>query len=197
VRTRPGLDRPNLQLYIQAVTTVSARAGTRPLTTPDPFPGFSIGMSNCQVESRGSVTISRDDPFAPPRIRANALGTEGDVRNVIEGLAFLRRLAAQPALAGIIAEEVAPGPAVADAAAMLADFRARAGTVYHPCGTCRMGPEPATAVVDARLRAHGLAGLRIADASVFPALIVGNTNAPVMMVAARAAEMMLEDAREA
>ena len=104
------------------------------------------------------------------------------------------RLAAQPALRDVIEAELAPGPDVTGDQALIADFRARSGTVYHPVGTCRMGADPARAVVDARLCVYGVERLRIADASIFPSLISGNTNAAVMMVAARAAAMILEDA---
>ena len=136
------------------------------------------------------------DPFAPPRIAPNALSDPTDVRDMLEGVRLLRKLAAQPALLDVIEAELAPGPDVISDEALIADFRARSGTVYHPVGTCRMGQNPAQAVVDARLRVYGVEGLRIADASIFPSLISGNTNAAVMMVAARAAAMILEDAAE-
>ena len=195
VRTRAGLDRPNIQLYFQAISTLAAKSGTRPLLTPDAFSGFSIGLSNCKPASRGSIMARSPDPFAPARIAPNALGCATDVQDVLEGLRLLRRLAAQPALREVIDAELAPGDAVADDAGLIADFRRRSGTVYHPVGTCRMGPDIARAAVDARLRVHGAAGLRVADASVFPSIISGNTNAAVMMVAAKAAAMILEDAK--
>ena len=195
VRTRPGLDRPNIQLYFQAISTFAAKPGTRPLLTPDAFPGFSIGLSTCKPLSRGSIVAASRDPFAPPRIAANAFGHEVDVADMLEGVKFLRRLAAQPALRDIVAAELAPGPHRITDAELAADFRQRSGSVYHPVGTCRMGSDAATASVDARLRLYGVAGLRIVDASVFPAIISGNTNAAVMMVAAKAAAMVLEDAR--
>jgi choline dehydrogenase len=194
MRTRPDLDRPNIQLYLQAISTIQAKSGTRPLLTPDPFSGFSLGLSNCKPASRGSIMARSADPFAPPRIAPNALSAASDVQGMLEGVRFLRRLAAQPALRDIIEAELAPGPDVIGDEALIADFRARSGTVYHPVGTCRMGQNPTQAVVDARLRVHGVEGLRVADASVFPSLISGNTNAAVMMVAVRAAAMMLEDA---
>ena len=114
---------------------------------------------------------------------------------MLEGVKLLRKLARQPALAPLIAEELAPGPDVVTDEQIIADFRARSGTVYHPCGTCRMGPDAQSAVVDSRLRVHGLTGLRVVDASIFPSVISGNTNAPVIMVAAKAAAMILADAQ--
>ena len=108
---------------------------------------------------------------------------------------WLRRLAAAPALAEVIEAELQPGPAVQQREQFIEDIRQRASTVFHPVSTCRMGPAAASAVVDARLRVHGLAGLRVIDASVFPAITSGNINAPTIMVAERGAELMLEDAR--
>ena len=93
----------------------------------------------------------------------------------------------------ITVEELVPGPSIRSDADLTNDFRSRSGTVYHPCGTARMGTDPATSVIDPRLRVHGIDGLTVADASVFPAVISGNTNAPTMMVAARAAAFLLED----
>ena len=109
------------------------------------------------------------------------------------GVNLLRKLARQPALAEIISSELAPGPHVTSDAQLIEDFRLRSGTVSHPCGTCRMGPDITSAVVDSRLRVMGVAGLRIADASIFPSIISGNTNAPTMMVAAKAGKMILDD----
>jgi len=194
-RTRPEYDRPNMQLYMQAFSTLLPRAGERPLLTPDPFPGLSLGLSNCRPTSRGHVQLKSPDPLAHPAITANAYATEEDVTEMLAAVKFLRRIAAQPSFARWVEEELRPGPDVQTDAALIDDFRARSGTVYHPSCTCRMGPDPATSVIDARLRVHGIAGLRVADASSFPNLIAGNTNAPAMLVGWIGADRILADAR--
>lgn len=189
-RTDPGLNRPNMQLYVQAFSTLIPREGERPVLSPDPFPGMSLGLSNCRPSSRGEITLRSPDPLAPPRIVANAYGTEGDVREMLAAVKVLRRIAAQRPFAEVVDEELRPGPEVTADDALIEDIRARSGTVYHPSCTARMGPDPASSVVDARLRVHGVEGLRIADASVFPTLPGGNTNAPAIMVGWRAGEIM-------
>jgi choline dehydrogenase len=194
-RTSPDLARPNMQLYMQAFSTLIPREGERPILTPDPFPGMSIGLSNCRPTSRGHIRLRSSDPFAHPVITANAFSTNHDVQEMLLAVKYLRHLAAQPPLARLIAEELRPGPEVVTDEAMIEDFRKRSGTVYHPSCTCRMGPDAATSVVDARLRVHGVAGLRVIDASSFPNLIAGNTNAPAMMLGWKGAEIVLEDAR--
>lgn len=191
VRSCPDVERPDIQLYFQAISTVTAKAGTRPLTEPDPFPGYAIGMSSTRPESRGSILIRSADPFEHPAIRANAHGTENDVATMLAGVKLIRRIATQPALAEITQEELVPGPSIADDAALIEDIRNRSGTVYHPCGTARMGSDPATSVLDQKLRVRGVDGLVVADASVFPSVISGNTNAPTMMVASRAAAWLI------
>jgi choline dehydrogenase len=128
-------------------------------------------------------------------ITANAYSTAQDVEEMLAAVKFLRKIAAQPPLARLIAEELRPGPECRMDDELIADFRARSGTVYHPSCTCRMGPDPATSVVDARLRVHGVEGLRVCDASVFPTLIAGNTNAPSMMVGWKGAGIILADQR--
>jgi len=195
VRARPGATRPDIQLYLQAISTFAAKAGSRPLLTPDPFPGFSLGLSNCRPTSRGSVLARSPDPDDPPSIRPNALATRDDVETILAGVKLLRRLAAQPALSEIVEAELAPGPDVLTDEQMIADFRLRGGTVYHPVGTCRMAPSAERGAVDARLRIYGVEGLRVVDASVFPSVVSGNVNAPVMMIAAKAGAAILEDAR--
>jgi choline dehydrogenase len=196
VRSRPDLDRPDTQLYFQAVSTTMAKAGTRPLTHPDPFPGYAIGISSTRPKARGSILIRSLDPFEHPTIRANAYSEAGDVEAMLAGVKLVRKIAAQPALADITAEELVPGPSVQSDPELTNDFRHRSGTVYHPCGTARMGMDAAASVVDPHLRVHGIDGLVVADASVFPAVISGNTNAATMMVASRAASWLLRD-REA
>ncbi len=195
VRTRPDLKRPDIQLYFQAISTLGAKSGTRPLLAPDPFPGFALGLSNCRPTSRGSILARSADPLVAPRIEPNALATSEDMEACLEGVKLLRRLAAQPALSEVVEAELAPGPQIRSDAELIADFRQRSGTVYHPVGTCRMAPNGTSGVVDARLRVYGLEGLRVVDASVFPTILSGNINAAVMMVAAKAASLILEDAR--
>ncbi|MFN6980246.1 MAG: GMC family oxidoreductase, partial [Gemmobacter sp.] len=194
-RTDPARTRPNMQLYLQVVTTVIPRDGERPILSPDPWPGLSIGLSNCRPTSRGQITLAAPDPAAPPRITMRALATPEDVAEMLAAVKMLRRIAAQPPLARLIDRELRPGPEVQDDDAMIADIRQRSGTVYHASCTCRMGPDPASAVVDPRLRLHGADALRVIDAGAFPTLIGGNTNAPAMLMGWKGAEMVLDDAR--
>ena len=192
-RTDPGQKRPNMQLYFQALSTLLPRPGERPVLSPDPFSGLSIGLSNCRPTSRGQVVLAGPDPFAAPRIFANALSTEADVAEMLAGAKLLRRIAAAAPLATLLAEELRPGPRVQSDADLVADLRARSGTVFHPSCTCRMGPDPAGSVVDPRLRVHGIDRLRVCDASAFPSLIAGNTNAPAMLMGWIGAERIRAD----
>ena len=194
-RTSPDLDRPNMQLYMQAFSTLLPKAGERPLLTPDPFPGLSLGLSNCRPTSRGHIRIHTADPLAHPTITANAFSTDHDVQEMLAAVKYLRHIAAQPAFAKLIEEELRPGPQVQRDADLIADFRQRSGTVYHPSCTARMGSDPASSVVDARLRVHGLQSLRVIDASAFPNLIAGNTNAPAILMGWKGADLVLADAR--
>ena len=192
-RSSPAHMRPNMQLYMQAFSTLIPKVGERPLLTPDPFSGFSLGLSNCRPSSRGFIQIQSADPLQHPRIVANAYSTAADVAEMLEAVKFLRKIAAQEPLAEVIAEELRPGPACVSDDELIADIRQRSGTVYHPSCTCRMGPDPQTSVVDPHLRVHGAENLRVCDASVFPSLIAGNTNGPAMMVGWRGAEIILND----
>ena len=194
-RTRPDLVRPNMQLYFQAFSTLVPRNGERPLLTPDPFSGLSIGLSNCRPTSRGHIRINSADPMAHPTIVANAFSTQNDVEEMLAAVKFLRVIASQPAFAARVKEELRPGPAVQSDEDLIADFRMRSGTVYHPSCTARMGRDEAGSVVDGRLKVHGVAGLRVCDASAFPNLIAGNTNAPAMLMGWKGAEVILADAR--
>ena len=194
-RTSPDLTRPNMQLYMQAFSTLMPREGERPLLSPDPFPGLSLGLSNCRPTSRGHIGIRSADPFQHPEIVANAFSTEHDVQEMLLAVKFLRKIAAQPSFARWTEEELRPGPLVQSDEDIIADFRRRSGTVYHPSCTCRMGTDPATSVLDARLRVRGVEGLRVCDASAFPNLVAGNTNGPAMMMGWRGAEIILADAR--
>lgn len=192
-RSDPTRARPNMQLYFQVFSTVLPKSGERPILSPDPFPGFSIGLSNCRPSSRGEIMIRSANPTVHPRITVNAYSTETDVSEMLDAVKFLRKLASMPEIADVIAEEVLPGPSITSDPDLIQDFRKRSGTVYHPVSTCRMGPDPRNSVVDPRLRVHGLSGLRVIDASIFPDNITGNTNAASIMTGWKGAEMVLED----
>ncbi len=186
---------PDQQIYFNPVSYSTRPTGRRDLVQPDPFPGFIISFQPARPTSRGRIDISSADPMAPPDIRPNSLATEADRLTVIAGGLLCRRIMLSPALTALVESAVDPDLRALDGAAILEDFRDRCGTVFHPVGTCRMGADPRRSVVDPRLRLHGFDGLRVVDASVFPSITSGNTNAPTMMVAHRAAEMILDDAR--
>jgi choline dehydrogenase len=133
--------------------------------------------------------------MAPPAIRPNYLGTDQDRQVMLDGLRYLRRIAEQPSMRSVIAEEMMPGPAAADDTALAAHVRDTAWTVFHPCCTARMGSDPEMSALDSGLRVRGVGALRVADASAFPAITSANINAPTMMLAARAAGLILADAR--
>lgn len=193
VRTRPGLAKPNMQLFFSPVSYTKAPPGKRPLMNPDPFSGFLLGAQPTRPTSRGHIALRSADPFDAPMIYPKYLSTDEDMQDMVEGSKLIRRFAQTPAFSAVIEAEIEPGPEVQTEAEIASDVRARAGTVFHPVGTCRMGPDPGHDVVDAGLKVHGIAGLRVADASIFPTLTSGNTNAPVIMVGEKAAEMILSD----
>jgi choline dehydrogenase len=194
-RTDASLPRPNMQLYMQAFSTLLPKAGERPLLSPDPYSGFSLGLSNCTPTSTGQIDIRSADPNEKPRITANVFSTDHDVAEMLLAVKQLRAIAAQEPLRRLVVEELRPGTSVQSDMELIADFRQRSGTVYHPCCTCRMGPEKNSSVVDSRLRVHGVQGLRVCDASAFPKIIAGNLNAPAMMMGWKGAELILEDAK--
>jgi choline dehydrogenase len=193
-RSRPGLPRPNMQLYFSPLSYLKATPGKRALMAPDPYPGFLLSAQPCKPSSRGQLRLHSNDPMAPPLIEPNSLATAHDVQEMMEATLFLRRLAATPAFSAVIDQELVPGPQVRSDEQLMDDIRQRASTVFHPVSTCRMGPDPATAVLNHRLQVHGLAGLRVIDASAFPSLTSGNTNAPTLMLAEKGADEVLRDA---
>ena len=195
VKGRPDRERPNIQLYFSAVSYTRAPEGTRPLMNPDPFPGFLLGFQPSRPTSRGYIALRSGDPFDAPEIQPNSLTTARDVEEMVEGCRLVRAIAARPALQAVIDAEITPGPSVQTEEDMIRDVRERCSTVFHPVSTCRMGPNPERDVVDTRLKVHGLEALRVVDASIFPAVTSGNTNAPVIMVGEKAADLILADAR--
>jgi choline dehydrogenase len=143
--------------------------------------------------SRGSVAITSSNPLDKPRIETNFLSTEHDLRDIVEGSRMVRAIANSKPLVDVLLSEHLPGISVQSDEAILKDFRKRGGSVYHASCTCAMGVDAVSSVVDARLRVHGIGSLRVVDASVFPTVTSGNTNGPVMMVAEKGAEMILQD----
>ncbi|MGA8095361.1 MAG: GMC family oxidoreductase N-terminal domain-containing protein [Steroidobacteraceae bacterium] len=195
VRSRPELGRPNLHIYFNPASYSTTVSGPkRRLLNPDPFPGFLMSFNTCRPTSRGSVHLRSRDPLSSPAIRPNSLSTPEDIADVYDGARMLRRIAAAKSLAAVIESELAPGAGTRSDAEVLQDFRHRGGSVFHPCGTCAMGPDGNTSVVDPRLRVHGVANLRVVDASTFPTVTSGNINAPTLMLAEKAADLILEDA---
>jgi choline dehydrogenase len=185
-RTREGLDSPDAMFTMQPF-----------LSTPNvklaKEPGMTIITHQLRPESKGSVHISAPDPRKHPSIRFNFLAERTDRDCVLACMRIVRRLVAAPALAWLGAEEFAPGPRVKSDEELLDFVTRNAETTYHPVGTCRMGSDP-LAVVDDQLRVHGIAGLRVADASIMPTLTSGNTNAPSIMIGEKAARMALQAA---
>ncbi len=191
VRSSEQETAPNLQLYFNPLT-YTLKPDSK-LMNPDPYAAFSMSFNACRPESRGHLEIASADPLDKPLIHPNYLDTDRDIQEAIAGCKVLRALAKSDAIQSIIEEETQPGVGLQTDAELLEDFRERAGTIYHAVGTCRMGQDPADSVVDERLKVHGVAGLRVVDASIFPAITSGNTNAPTIMVGEKGARMILED----
>ena len=195
VRTTPAEDRPDCQLYLNPLSYQSLYKGRRHLMRPDRFSGFIIGFNSCRPQSRGSITLESPDPATPPRIHVNYLDHPNDVEDALRMTRFVQRLQETPAIKALLAADPLTPLDRMDDDAVIDHFRGNAGSVFHLCGTCRMGPDKRNAVVDPRLRVHGVDGLRVVDASVFPNITSANTNAPTIMLAHRAAQMILADAR--
>ena len=187
-KTSPRLATPDIQIHFIPFST--DKMGEK----LHDFSGFTASVCQLRPESRGSLRIKSADPSVPPAIRINYLATETDRRAFIDGLKILRNILAAPALKPFSAGEVYPGSNVTGDDDLLEFCRQTGSTVYHPTSTCRMGNDP-LAVVDQRLRLRGIEGLRVVDASVMPDLMSGNTNAPTIMIAEKASDMILQDAR--
>ena len=189
VRTRPGLDGPDAQYFFMHASY--ANAADRRL---DREPGMTIGVTQLRPQSRGSIHLRSSDPRMPPAIRPNFLDAAIDRQTIVEAMKIARAIVAKPAMDAWRAHEMNPGPGVESDAEWLDFARANGQTIYHPVGTCRMGGDP-DSVVDERLRLRGVSGLRVVDASVMPTIVSANTQAAVMMIAEKAADMIREEAR--
>ena len=186
-RVMPGAETPDIQFHFGTLSADMAGA------KPHEFPGFTMSVCQLRPTSRGSVAIKSRDPLDAPAMRPNYLSTEVDCATIVEGVKLARRIAATPSMRPFVDSEYRPGAHARSDEELLDFVRNTGATIFHPVGTCKMGADP-MAVVDERLRVHGLAGLRVVDASIMPTLVSGNTNWPVIMIAEKAADMILEDA---
>ncbi|MGU7838016.1 GMC family oxidoreductase [Burkholderia sp. AW33-5] len=184
---------PNIQLYFNPLSYRIPKSD-RASIKPEPYSGFLIAFNPCRPTSRGTIEIASNRAEDAAKIRINALTTQKDLDEAVQGSKVIRALMRAPALTSMTVEEISPGPQVDSDEAMLQYFREQSGSIYHLCGSCAMGPDATTSVVDAALRVHGLQALRIVDASVFPNITSGNINAPTMMVAEKGADLILADA---
>ena len=188
-RTDTALQRPDVQFHI---ATLSSDMAGSPVHK---FSGFTMSVCQLQPESRGHVRLKSPDPLAAPAMQPNYLSTHRDRATLIAGMRLARKLAHTSALAPYISGEYRPGPTVVSDEDLLEFAKNTAGTIFHPSGSCKMGPgDDPLAVVDHELRIHGLAGIRVIDCSVMPTLVSGNTNAPVVMIAEKGADLILGDA---
>jgi len=195
-KSRPDLAAPDIQFHILPATTDTSNVGEGGAMELEDKPGLTIAPCQVRPESRGHVRIKSPDAAVHPSIVANYLSDPLDQEVALAGIRWGRKIAAQPALAPYIDHEMLPGPALAADPALLMFCRMAGQTLYHPVGSCQMGSGP-NAVVDAELRVHGVTGLRVVDASIMPRLVSGNTNAPTIMIAEKASDMILGKTRPA
>ncbi len=186
-KSRPELEAPDMQIHFMPLSSVGPGQGLHD------FPGVTASVCQLRPDSRGRLRIVSGDPSAKPDIVSNYLEQDGDKQVLMEGLHLMRRISRQPEFAQYVTREVFPGPDIQNDDDLMAYARDVATTIFHPCGTCKMGSDP-MAVVDERLRVHGIDGLRVADASIMPTMTSGNTNAPTIMIGEKASDMILEDA---
>ena len=194
LKTRPELIAPDVQLHFMPALEKTAN-----LYFPNPLRrapaeaghGLTVRVGPLVPESRGTITLRSADPAAPPRIQPNYLESSADRETMVAGVRIVRDVIGQPALAAYRGRELAPGEEIRSDEDIVGWLRSSAMTTFHPVGTCKMGVDP-MAVVDARLRVHGIEGLRVADASVMPVITSGNTNAPAIMIGEKAAEFLCE-----
>jgi choline dehydrogenase len=183
-KTRPDLDTPDVQFHFIPFSAARPGEGLHK------YPGFTVSVCQLRPESRGSVHINSTNPAQHPLIKPNYLATESDRQTMLDGIQLIRRVGQTPAIQPWIKRESIPGEEV-KSDADLARYIAESGnTIFHPSGTCKMGTD-SLAVVDPELRVHGLQGLRVADASIMPTVVSGNTNAPCIMIGEKLADMMM------
>jgi len=187
---RPVAATPDIQFHVATLSADMAGGKVHP------YSGFTLSVCQLRPESRGHIRIRSLDPAEPPEMQPNYLSTELDRATAVAGVKAARAIAASPAMRPYVKREVKPGPDAASDADLLEFCRNNGATIFHPTGTCRMGSDP-LAVVDARLRVHGVGRLRVIDCSAMPTLVSGNTNAPAVMMAEKAVDLIREDAGNA
>ncbi|HNW00427.1 MAG TPA: choline dehydrogenase [Burkholderiaceae bacterium] len=181
---------PDIQFHVATLSADMAGAKVHD------FSGMTMSVCQLRPESRGHIRIKSADPFQPPEMQPNYLSTDLDRRTNVAALKVVRAITGSMSMRGLIKREVKPGKDTVDDAALLEFCRNNGATIFHPTGTCQMGLDPAQgAVLDARLRVHGVQGLRVIDCSAMPTLVSGNTNAPAVMMAEKAVDMIREDSR--
>ena len=192
LKTRPELETPDIQFHIQPFSADRVDLG------PHPFSAFTASVLQLRPESAGELLLKSDNPTDYPLIHPNYLATKTDQDTIVAGIRIARKISRHEPLAASIIEEHAPGNNVVDEDydGLLQWARKTATTIYHPTGTCKMGRDE-KAVVDERLRVHGVDRLRVADCSIMPQIVSGNTNAPAIMIGEKASDMILEDAERA
>jgi choline dehydrogenase len=186
-RSRPDIEQPDIQFHFIPLSAEGPGQGLHP------FPGIISSVCQLRPESRGFIHVTSSNPDTKPSIVSNYLAAEADRRVLLDAIKLARRIADERPFKEAMVREYAPGPSVATDEALMAWARDKGTTIFHPCGTCKMGVDR-MAVVDPRLRVHGLAGLRVVDASIMPNMTSGNTNAPTIMIAEKASDMIKEDA---
>ena len=187
MKTRPELETPDVQFFFVHCSFASSKDGKL-----DKEPGMTLAVYQCRPESQGAIHIGGPNPFDAPKIRPNFLDNQLDQSTLVAGLNLCRSIGETNAMKQHISHEMNPGSSIRTDEEMLQFARDTGATTYHPMGTCKMGSDP-MAVVDDRLRVHGIENLRVADASIMPTMPSGNINAPVIMIAEKAADMIKED----
>ena len=190
-RSDARLERPDIQVNLFEWST---KERSRDAVVTHKFPGFSLTPVHLRPEGRGTVRLGSPDPFAWPAVLFDYLRTDYDIQAALTGLRLVRKIAEQPALKPYVVSEIFPGVDIANDTDLLDYVRRTGVSNQHPTSSCAMGTGPNT-VVDPRLRVHGMAGLRVVDASIMPVVVGGNTNAPTIMIAEKASAMILEDIR--
>ena len=193
VKSDPSLEAPDLQLYFSPLSYSTAPQGKRPLMSPDPYPAVRLGFNPTKPTSEGWISLKSSNPFESPKFVGNYLSTEEDKKVMISGMHLMRKFLKTKAMRDIVEEELSPGSDFNDDKSFMDFARSEGGTVFHQCGTCRMGKDISSSVVDESLKVHGIDGLRVADASIFPRITTGNTNAPSIMVGEKAADIILAE----